>query len=42
MTVLAIPLIVFLPVFARNVFSGSADLYTLFWSVPARERYVAP
>lgn len=30
MTVLAIPLIVFLPVFARNVFKGSADLYTLF------------
>ena len=30
MTVLAIPLIVFLPVFARNVFRGSADLYTLF------------
>lgn len=30
MTVLAIPMIVFLPVFARNVFKGSADLYTLF------------
>lgn len=30
MTVLAIPLIVFLPVFARNVFKGSADLYTVF------------
>ncbi len=30
MTVLGIPLIVFLPVFARNVFKGSADLYTLF------------
>jgi predicted MFS family arabinose efflux permease len=30
MTVLAIPLIVFLPVFARSVFRGTADLYTLF------------
>lgn len=30
MTALAIPLIVFLPVFARNVFGGSADLYTVF------------
>lgn len=30
MTVLAIPLIVFLPVFARNIFKASADLYTLF------------
>jgi len=30
MTVLAIPLIVFLPVFARDVFRGSANLYTLF------------
>ena len=33
MTVLAIPLIVFLPVFARDVFKGSADLYTLFLCV---------
>jgi len=30
MTVLAIPLIVFLPVFARDVFKGNANLFTVF------------
>lgn len=30
MTALAIPLIVFLPVFARNVFAGNSTLYTAF------------
>lgn len=33
MTVLAIPMIVFLPVFARNVFHGGPDTYTMLLSV---------
>ena len=41
MTLLAFPLIVFLPVFAKDVFHGGPNLYTFFWFARGSDPFAA-